>query len=87
MSVALEDQARFDAQDCAALVLASFACRSCLKAPDLITVTGGPHDRLATSKCPSCGALNRVSMSDAQAFKLWTLQRGNTFVHFAPQHW
>ncbi|WP_249018632.1 hypothetical protein [Conexibacter sp. S30A1] len=87
MSVALEDQARFEAEDCAALVLASFACRSCLKAPDLITLTGAPGSRLATSKCAACGAMNRVSMSDTQAFKLWTLQRGNTFVHFAPQHW
>jgi hypothetical protein len=28
-----------------------------------------------------------VTMSDAQAFQLWTLQRGNTFVHFAPEYW
>ena len=87
MSATLEDRARFEQGDCATLVLASFACRSCLTAPDLITLTDTPGERTATSKCPACGALNRVSMSDTQAFKLWTLQRGNTFVHFAPQYW
>ncbi len=87
MSAALEDRARFGQDDCATVVLASFACRSCLTAPDLVTLTGTPGERMATSECPACGALNRVRMSDTQAFKLWTLQRGNTFVHFAPQYW
>ena len=68
-------------------MIASFACRVCLTTPELITLAGGPGERLATSGCPRCGTLNQVAMSDAQAFQLWTLQRGNTFVHFAPEHW
>ncbi len=87
MSTTIQDQARFCDDDCAVVVLASFACRVCLSAPDLITLAGGPGQRLATSKCPSCRTLNRVSLSDAQAFRLWTLQRGNTFVHFPPEYW
>ncbi|MGH2836000.1 MAG: hypothetical protein ACRDLT_13850 [Solirubrobacteraceae bacterium] len=87
METAIQDQARFSEADCAAVVLASFACRVCLATPDLISLKGQPGDRSATSRCPHCGALNRVSMSDAQAFQLWTLQRGNTFVHFAPEYW
>ncbi|HET9094097.1 MAG TPA: hypothetical protein VFN36_03335 [Solirubrobacteraceae bacterium] len=83
----MQDQARFSDEDCAAVVLASFACRGCLAAPDLISLRGRPGERSATSRCPRCGALNRVTMSDAQAFQLWTLQRGNTFVHFAPEDW
>jgi hypothetical protein len=67
--------------------MASFACRMCLAAPDLISLTGRPGERTATSRCPRCGILNHVTMSDAQAFQLWTLQRGNTFVHFAPECW
>ncbi len=83
----MQDQARFSAEDCATVVLASFACRACLAAPDLISLKGRPGARSATSCCPRCGTLNRVTMSDAQAFQLWTLQRGNTFVHFAPEYW
>ena len=68
--------------------IASFACRMCLAAPDLITLAGGPGERRATS---TLSLLRRRStgstMSDAQAFQLWTLQRGNTFVHFAPEYW
>lgn len=87
MTTTIRDQARFCADDCAAVVLANFACRVCLTAPDLITLTGRSGERLATSECPRCRTLNRVSMSDEQAFHLWTLQRGNTFVHFAPEYW
>ncbi len=87
MQTIVQDEARFTQGDCSAVVIASFACTVCLKTPDLISVTGLPGHRLATSRCPSCGALNQVRMSDAQAFQLWTLQRGNTFVHFAPEHW
>jgi hypothetical protein len=87
MESTIQDQARFGDGDCAALVLASFACRMCLATPDLISLKGQPGDRSATSRCPHCATLNRVSMSDAQAFQLWTLQRGNTFVHFAPEYW
>jgi hypothetical protein len=87
MSTRIEDEARFTQDDCAAVVIASFACRVCLAAPDLITLAGLPGERRATSRCPHCAALNQVTMSDAQAFQLWTLQRGNTFVHFAPEYW
>ena len=87
MSTTIQDQARFCEEDPAAVVLASFSCRMCLATPDLITLTGQPGDRSATSRCPHCGTVNRVTMSDAQAFQLWTLQRGNTFVHFPPEHW
>jgi hypothetical protein len=87
MSTRIEDQARFTGEDCAAVVMASFACRVCLAASDLITLAGQPGERRATSRCPQCGTLNKVSMSDEQAFQLWTLQRGNTFVHFAPEYW
>jgi hypothetical protein len=87
MGTKIQDQARFAAGDCAAVVLASFACSMCLTAPDLITLAGRPGERRATSRCPHCGTLNQVSMSDDQAFQLWTLQRGNTFVHFAPENW
>jgi hypothetical protein len=87
MQTTVQDEARFTQSDCAAVVIASFACTMCLVAPDLITVAGLPGQRLATSSCPNCGALNHVRMSDAQAFQLWTLQRGNTFVHFAPEYW
>jgi hypothetical protein len=87
MQTTIQDQARFTQHDCSAVVLASFACTVCLKAPDLITVTGVPGRRQATSSCPSCNAMNYVRMSDEQAFQLWTLQRGNTFVHFAPEYW
>jgi len=83
----MQDQARFAQGDCAALVMASFACRMCLKTPDLVTVTGLPGERRATTRCTECATLNEVTMSDEQAFQLWTLQRGNTFVHFAPEHW
>lgn len=87
MTTTIQDEARFCQDDCAAVVLASFSCRVCLTAPDLISLKGQPGDRSATARCPECGALNRVTMSDAQAFQLWTLQRGNTFVHFAPEYW
>jgi len=87
MSTTIQDQARFCEADCAAVVLASFACRMCLATPDLISLKGRPGERSAISRCPHCGMLNRVSMNDAQAFQLWTLQRGNTFVHFAPEYW
>ena len=87
MTTTIQDQARFCPDDCAAVVLASFSCRMCLATPDLITLKGQPGERSATSRCPHCGTLNRVSMSDPQAFQLWTLQRGNTFVHFAPEYW
>jgi hypothetical protein len=87
MSTKIQDQARFTEADCAAIVIASFACSVCLTGPELITLAGRPGERTATSKCPGCGAVNRVTMSDAQAFQLWTLQRGNTFVHFAPEYW
>ncbi len=87
MTTTIQDQARFSTGDCAAVVLANFACSVCLTRPELITVTGGPGERQAKSKCPTCATLNRVSMSDEQAFQLWTLQRGNTFVHFAPEYW
>lgn len=87
MTAAVQDQARFNENDCAAVVIASFACRVCLTAPELITLAGQPGERLATSRCSHCHTLNRVAMSDAQAFQLWTLQRGNTFVHFAPEYW
>ncbi len=85
-TAAIEDQARFTEDDCAAVVIASFACRICLTRPELITLTGQPGDRRAQSRCPHCGTLNRVTMSDAQAIQLWTRQRGNTFVHFAPEY-
>lgn len=87
MTTTIQDQARFDADDCPAVVLAAFACRVCLTAPDLISLAGRPGERLATSQCPACRTVNRVTMSDDQAFQLWTQQRGNTFVHFAPEHW
>jgi hypothetical protein len=87
MSTKVEDQARFAHGDCAELVIASFSCNLCLATPDLIVLAGRPGERLATSVCPSCGAVNKVSMTDAQAYQLWTLQRGNTFVHFAPEYW
>jgi hypothetical protein len=87
MSTTIQDQARFCEDDCAAVVLASFACRMCLATPDLISLRGLPGERSATACCPHCSTLNRVTMSDAQAFQLWTLQRGNTFVHFAPEYW
>jgi len=87
MSTTIQDQARFSEQDCADVVMASFACRVCLAAPELIELAGRPGERIAASHCPRCGTLNRVSMTDAQAFMLWTLQRGNTFVHFPPEHW
>ena len=87
MEATIQDQARFSEEDCAAVVLASFACRVCLATADLITLKGLPGARSASSRCPRCGTLNRVTMSDAQAFQLWTLQRGNTFVHFAPEYW
>lgn len=87
MSTTVQDQARFTEKDCSAVVIASFACRFCLATPELITLAGRPGERFATSSCPGCGALNRVTMSDAQAFQLWTMQRGNTFVHFAPEYW
>ncbi len=83
----VQDQARFTQDDCAAVVIANFACRVCLTAPELIELAGTAGKRSATSHCQKCGAVNRVSMSDAQAFQLWTMQRGNTFVHFAPQYW
>lgn len=87
MSRTIQDQARFCEEDPAAVVLASFACRMCLTTPDLITLKGLPGERSATSCCPHCSTLNCVTMSDDQAFQLWTLQRGNTFVHFAPEYW
>jgi phage FluMu protein Com len=87
MSTKIQDQARFTEEDCAAVVMASFACRMCLAAPELITLAGQPGERRATCRCPQCGTLNQVTMSDEQAFQLWTLQRGNTFVHFAPEYW
>ncbi len=87
MSTKIQDHARFEQGDCAAVVIASFACSVCLAGPELITLAGQPGERRATSKCPCCGAVNRIEMSDAQAFQLWTLQRGNTFVHFAPEYW
>ncbi len=87
MSTKIQDHARFAEGDCATIVMASFSCSMCLTGPELITLAGRPGERTATSKCPCCGTVNRVSMSDAQAFQLWTLQRGNTFVHFAPEYW
>ena len=87
MNTTVDDRARFTTDDCAAVVIASFACRVCLTTPELITLAGPPGGRQATSCCPHCSVLNRVTMSDAQAFQLWTLQRGDTFVHFAPEYW
>ncbi len=87
MSTKVEDEARFLEGDCAEIVIASFSCRICLANPDLIVLAGRPGERLATSVCPHCQAVNKVTMSDSQAFQLWTLQRGNTFVHFAPEYW
>lgn len=87
MSTRVQDEARFTGDDCSAVVMASFACRVCLTAPELIQMAGPPGGRSATCHCQKCGAINRVSMSDAQAFQLWTMQRGNTFVHFAPEDW
>jgi hypothetical protein len=87
MSTKVQDEARFTNDDCSAVVMASFACRVCLTAPELIELAGRPGERSATSHCQHCGAINRVSMSDPQAFQLWTMQRGNTFVHFAPELW
>ena len=87
MRTKIHDQARFTEDDCAAVVLAGFACGMCLTAADLVTLVGGPGERTATSCCPECGTLNRVTLSDAQAHHLRTLQRGNTFVHFAPEYW
>jgi hypothetical protein len=87
MSTKVEDQARFAEGDRAEVVIASFSCNFCLATPDLIVLAGRPGARLATSVCPHCQAVNKVTMSDPQAFQLWTLQRGNTFVHFAPEHW
>jgi hypothetical protein len=83
----IRDEARFTEEDCAAVVMASFACRVCLAAADLVTLVGGPGVRVATSICSECGTLNRVTLSDAQAHQVRTLQRGNTFVHFAPEYW
>lgn len=87
MRTKIEDEARFTADDCAAVVMAAFACRICLAAAELVTLVGGPGKRIATSACPACGAVNRVSLSDTQAHQVRTLQRGNTFVHFAPEYW
>jgi hypothetical protein len=87
MFTTVQDQARFTQDDCTAVVMASFACRVCLTSPELIELAGMAGKRSATSHCQKCGAVNCVSMSDAQAFQLWTMQRGNTFVHFAPQYW
>ena len=87
MRTKMHDLARFTGEDDATVVMASFACGMCLTAADLVTLVGGPGERTATSCCPECGTLNRVTLSDAQAHHLRTLQRGNTFVHFAPEYW
>lgn len=87
MRTKMHDLARFTDEDDATVVMASFACGMCLTAADLVTLVGGPGERTATSCCPECGTLNRVTLSDAQAHHLRTLQRGNTFVHFAPEYW
>jgi hypothetical protein len=87
MSTRVHDGARFTEGDCAAVIMSAFACRMCLAAADLVTLVGGPGERVATSVCPDCGTVNRVSLSDAQAHQVRTLQRGNTFVHFAPEYW
>jgi len=87
METLLEDEARFEEGDEAVVIMASFACRACLSNPELVILAGAPGDRSGTSCCPRCEAVNVVSLTDAQAHQLWTLQRGNTFVHFAPELW
>jgi len=87
MRTKIRDDARFTEDDCATVIMASFACRMCLVAADLVTLVGAPGDRVATSSCSACGTLNSVTLTDAQAHQLRTLQRGNTFVHFAPEYW
>jgi hypothetical protein len=81
------DEARFDDEDCSEVVMASFACRVCLHAADLVNLVGGPGERIAISRCSGCGTVNHVAVSDDQTYRLWTLPRGNAFVHFAPEYW
>jgi uncharacterized ferredoxin-like protein len=67
--------------------MASFACRGCLRAADLIILAGSPGERMANSHCGHCGFSNHVELSDAQTHQLWTLPRGDAFVHFAAELW
>jgi transcription elongation factor Elf1 len=81
------DEARFEKEDEASVVMASFACGACLSAAELVILSGEPGERIATSHCSSCGTRNVVAVSDAQAHQLRMVQRGNAFVHFAPEYW
>jgi len=87
MSAVMFDKARFEEGDEAAVVMASFACRICLMAADLVILTGGPGERVARSHCPGCETSNVVALTDAQAHQVRTIQRGSAFVHFAPEYW
>jgi len=65
MSTRIEDEARFTQDDCAAVVIASFACRICLAAPDLIHSPALPVSA-GNIPLPALRALNQVTMSDAR---------------------
>jgi hypothetical protein len=81
------DRASFSVDDESAVVMATFACRGCLRAAQLVVIGGSPGDRTAASHCMHCGFGNHVLLTDEQTYQLWTLQRGSTFIHFAPELW
>ena len=64
------DTARFLAADCEALVLASFACPTCLERPDAVSLGDDDDGARAACACWPCDRRWEVALDPSQALRL-----------------
>lgn len=82
-SVTIHDVAHFAPSASADDVRDALRCVACASPSDLVRVAAVDGARHAVIAC-GYGQTTRLGLTDAQAYRLWTLPRGRMFVHVAP---